>query len=253
MRKIKPKKSWEIGDNLCGSAWPREPKTMWNDDQPLLPIHLIDGDPETAWSSRSNGQPDRNPEWIRVDLPMESTVASVTLVCSKVGPCVNGCIKVGKALPGEIAIKVSRDAKQWETVYENRSFSGPNVGPTVIELKPRPAKQIWITANKLQNVGFWGHAFSIGEIEIEDPTGSNLAVCRVEPASRCRRPTTVSAWTGSRRTCCGPSSTTWASNGPASATTWGPSFGPTWSEKKGSLQLREDRRGDSNRCLPRTG
>ena len=46
--KFKPKKSWEIESNLCGSTPAREPKTMWNDDQPLLPIHLIDGDPETA-------------------------------------------------------------------------------------------------------------------------------------------------------------------------------------------------------------
>jgi hypothetical protein len=174
--KLKPKKSWEIHDNLCGSAWPREPKTMWNDDQPLLPIHLIDGDPETAWSSRSNGRPDRNPEWIRVDLPMESTVASVALVCSKIGPCINGSIKAGKALPKEIVIKLSRDAREWETVYENRDFSGPSAGATVIEFKPRPAKQVWIIANKLPNMGFWGYGFSIGEVEVRDPGGKNLAL-----------------------------------------------------------------------------
>src|SRR6266702_3975014 len=62
--KIVPRKSWEIQHNLCGSTPAREPKTMWNDDQPLLPIHLIDGDPETAWSSRGGSAPDTQPEWI---------------------------------------------------------------------------------------------------------------------------------------------------------------------------------------------
>src|ERR1051325_1143295 len=88
LTKITPKKSWEIKHNLCGSTPAREPKTMWNDDQPLLPIHLIDGDPETAWSSRGMTDADVQPEWIRIDLPVESTVSAVVLVCSKKGPCV---------------------------------------------------------------------------------------------------------------------------------------------------------------------
>ena len=46
--KFRPKKSWEIEHNWCGSTPAREPKTMWNDDKPLLPVHLIDGDPETV-------------------------------------------------------------------------------------------------------------------------------------------------------------------------------------------------------------
>ena len=174
--KIKPKKSWEIKSNLCGSTPGREPKTMGNDDQPLLPIHLIDGDPETAWSSRSNGVPDRNPEWIRIDLPAESTISSVALVCSKVGPCVNGCLKVGKSLPKELTVKVSRDAAQWDTVYENKDFAGPNDGASVVKFGPRPAKQVWIIGNKLPNVGFWGHGFSIGEVEVRDTQGNNLAL-----------------------------------------------------------------------------
>ena len=50
--KIRPKKSWEIESNVFG-AYPVQPsvRTMWNDSQPLLPIHLIDGDPDTAWCS----------------------------------------------------------------------------------------------------------------------------------------------------------------------------------------------------------
>ena len=115
--KIQPKKSWEITSNLCGSTPAREPKTMWNDDQPLLPVHLIDGDPETAWSSRGMNGPAIQPEWIRVDFPAESTVGAVSLVCCKNGPHKDLSQRVGKSLPKHLTIKLSRDGKLWDTVY----------------------------------------------------------------------------------------------------------------------------------------
>ncbi len=174
--KFKPKKSWEIKSNLCGSTAAREPKTMWNDDQPLRPVHLMDGDPETAWSSRGGAVPDRQPEWIRIDLPAESTVASVALVCGKTGPSVNGGLRCGKALPREITVKLSKNAKDWEIVYESKEFSGPDAGASEIKFEPRPAKQIWIIANNLRTVGNWGYAFSIGEVEVRDTEGNNLAL-----------------------------------------------------------------------------
>jgi len=178
--KIKPKKSWEIKHNLCGSTPAREPKTMWNDDQPLLPIHLIDGDSETAWASRGGTAPDIQPEWIRIDLPAESTVASVALVCSNLGPaahgqCGNG-LKPGKALPKELTIKLSSDARQWNTVYESKEFSGPDTGPTMIEFPAQRAKQILIIGGNLQPVQNWGPSFSIGEVEVRDKDGNNLAL-----------------------------------------------------------------------------
>jgi len=176
--KVRPKKSWEIKSNLCGSTPAREPKSMWNDDQPLLPIHLIDGDPETAWSSRGSTAPDTQPEWIRIDLPMESTVASVALVCSAKGP--SGLEKVGKMLPKAITVKLGRDGRNWETVYETKSLSGRDTGPAVLEFAARPAKQVWIVARDLQPVGDWvgnwGHVISLGEIEVRDPAGNNLAL-----------------------------------------------------------------------------
>jgi hypothetical protein len=180
--KIEPKKSWEIKHNLCGSTPAREPKTMWNDDQPLLPIHLIDGDPETAWASRGSTAPDVQPEWIRIDLPAESTVASVVLVCSKHGPAAHGqCgsgLKPGKALPRELTIKLSCDARRWNTVYESKDFKGPDTGPTVIEFPAQRAKQIWIIGGNLQPVQNWGYSFSIGEVEVRDPDGNNLALLK---------------------------------------------------------------------------
>jgi len=180
MVKLRPKKSWEINHNLCGSTPAREPKTMWNDDQPLLPIHLIDGDPETAWSSRGGTCPDTHPEWIRIDLPAESVVSSIALVCSEQGPGAHGqCgsgLKPGKALPGELTVKLSRDAKQWDTVYENANFSGPEAGPTVVEFPAQSAKQVWIIGRKLRPVQNWGPCFSVGEVQVRSPSGENLAL-----------------------------------------------------------------------------
>lgn len=178
--KIQPKKSWEIKHSLCGSTPAREPKTMWNNDQPLLPIHLIDGEPETAWSSRGMTDADVQPEWIRIDLPAESTVSAVVLVCCKRGPGAGTGygrgLKPGKALPGAITVKLSCDSKNWQTVFESTDFSGPDDGPSKIEFTPQTAKQIWIIGGKLKPVQNWGPSFSIGEVQVLDSAGQNLAL-----------------------------------------------------------------------------
>ena len=49
MRKIRPKKSWEITTNTMGATSPRVPRTELYDDQPFPGVHLIDDDPETCW------------------------------------------------------------------------------------------------------------------------------------------------------------------------------------------------------------
>ncbi|MBN1918228.1 MAG: hypothetical protein JW889_09985, partial [Verrucomicrobia bacterium] len=64
--KLVPKKSWEITNNLLGSTPAREPRSLRIDDQPLLSVHLIDGDPETCWCSRAQIEPDFEPVWIRI-------------------------------------------------------------------------------------------------------------------------------------------------------------------------------------------
>lgn len=180
--KFKPKKSWEIKSGLCGFTAAREPRTMWNDDQPLLPVHLIDGDPETAWASRYAGVPDRQPEWIRIDLPMETAVSSVALVCSKKGPSKNPKMGIGKSLPRELEIKLSRDARIWETVYSSEDLSLCEGGSKIIEFQAQRAKQIWIIGKQFrlgEGASPWetlGYAFSLGEVEVRNPQGENLAL-----------------------------------------------------------------------------
>ena len=186
--KIPPKKSWELRDNRCGSTPAREPKTMWNDDQPLLPIHLIDGNPETAWSSRGGTASHDRPEWVRIDLPAESSVAGVVLVCSEHGPCSPeyssfvrrhgglGLHFPGKALPKKLTVKLSTDARIWHTVYENDAFTGSDSGPTAVEFPAQRAKQVMVVGEVLDPVLNWGPSFSIGQLEVLDEAGDNLAL-----------------------------------------------------------------------------
>lgn len=190
--KIKLKKSWEIASNYCGSTPAREPKTMWNDDQPLLPIHLIDGNPETAWSSRGlqgyrdvsdSGVNDSRSEWIRIDLPTEQQIHAIALVCcseDSVYPDhvvyhVKNMSRVGRSPPRHVTIKVSRDGREWETVYVNENFSGSDSGANVIPIEPVIAKMIWIIGKGFKRVGNWGPSFSIGEVEVHNGRRDNLA------------------------------------------------------------------------------
>ncbi len=172
--KIKPKKSWEIKHNLCGATHEMTVRSPWADSQPFLPIHLIDGDPDTVWCSWGSRVPDEREEWIRIDLPMETTVGSVALVCS---PNFYPRLQYGRALPKQIEIRLSRDAWHWETVYRNADFAGDASGTTQIKFEPRPVKQVWLLANQFPvKELFPQHIFSIGEVQIRDPKGNNLAL-----------------------------------------------------------------------------
>ena len=180
MTKIKPKKSWEIEHNLVGFTHEMTVKSPWTDSQPFLPIHLIDEDPDTAWCSWGCHVPDGRPEWIRIDLPIEAEIASIAMVCSPSHPAMrihySGNKSYGRALPKEIEVLVSRDAWHWETVYENKDYAGDPEGVNVISFEPKIAKQIWIRANDFSEVvSFAGHVFSIGELEVRDAGGTNLA------------------------------------------------------------------------------
>lgn len=213
--KIKPKKSWEIKRNPFGVNAPEPgPRTMWDDAQPLLPIHLIDGDLDTIWSSYGCQVPDARPEWIRIDLPAEATITAVVLICSQnfadAKLWAEGKIQdefsyrkwAGRALPSELTIQVSRDAWHWETVYENKTFSGNDCGPsvileepnpqnsnltgvdryiqggTIIKFQPRIAKQVLITGFNFKRRldKYDGYAFSLGEVEVWDGKGNNVAL-----------------------------------------------------------------------------
>ncbi|NLE46167.1 MAG: discoidin domain-containing protein, partial [Chloroflexi bacterium] len=183
--KIKPKKSWEISNSKLGSTPAREPKTAANDDQPLLCVHLIDGDAGTVWCSRGQVQPTVEPVWIRIDLPVESRISAVTLVPHEtgLGPSEDNTlagmdgVRAGQAFPKSLTIRVSRDAWHWETVYENRNLASPlEMTPQVFRFEPRLVKQVWIVAEDVPRVLNLGHCMSIAQVEVRDESGADLAL-----------------------------------------------------------------------------
>ena len=177
VRKILPKKSWEISGNTFGATSPRVPRTELNDYQPYLGVHLIDNDPETYWMSRGQNQPDVEPVWVRIDLAKEARVKAVVLL-----PRIDN-----KGMPEDFTIQVSRDAWHWETVYEDHGYAGPpDSQPAVFSFELRPVKQVLIRARKCREVAVpdqygqptwtFGFCLSLAGIEVIDETGENVAL-----------------------------------------------------------------------------
>ena len=96
MRKVHPKKAAEIGMNRLGATTTRMPRTPENDYLPLEAIHLIDGNLQTCWCSRSQSQPDVEPVWIRLDLPVERVISGWCCASAPSGPPRDG----GQGGPG---------------------------------------------------------------------------------------------------------------------------------------------------------
>ncbi|MBN1418211.1 MAG: hypothetical protein JXP34_05505, partial [Planctomycetes bacterium] len=184
--KLVPKKSWEIEDNLLGSTPAREPRSLRIDDQPLLCVHLLDGDPETCWCSRGQIEADVEPVWIRIDLPAEAEIGAVRLVpCSKglrgYAPVpwetMEDVFPVGQALPRKLRVQVSRAAREWETVYRTEDLApNPAMSPLDLRFDPRRAKQIRIIGEVFPEVLTFGHCFSIAGVEVLSSGGANLAL-----------------------------------------------------------------------------
>jgi hypothetical protein len=190
VRKIQPKKSWEINCNKMGATSPRVPRIELNDTQVFLGVHLIDGDPETCWMSRGQNQADVEQVWIRIDLAQETRVKSVVLVprddnkvlsFSTVYPRVPGFDKAYGGMPEDFTIQVSRDAWHWETVHENRNYAVPrDTRPREFSFEPRLVKQVLITARRCTEVEItlmkFGFCFSLAGVEVIDESGENVAL-----------------------------------------------------------------------------
>jgi hypothetical protein len=179
--KIRPKKSWEIGENGIGSMVSWAPRVPQNDLQPFLSINLIDGDPATCWCSHGQGQPTVEPVWIRVDLARETRLREVVLV-----PRADG-----HGLPAQLTIKLSCDGWHWDTLYEGRTDDATRDGARLVFplAPPAPVKQIWVTGYDLPrfavadwtfiNDGTQGnmeHNFVLAGVEARDERGDNVAL-----------------------------------------------------------------------------
>jgi hypothetical protein len=126
-----------------------------------------------VWSSWGLLVPDGRPEWIRIDLPVETEIVSVVLVCAK---SFRSDV-YGKTLPKEVEVKTSRDAWHWDTVYSTKALTDEPV--VEIKFEPRLAKQVWIIGNNFPKAAAAGgplYVFAIGSVEVRDRSGNNLAL-----------------------------------------------------------------------------
>jgi len=171
-KKIKPKKSWQMGENYSGSLVSYEPREPRNDFQPTLPVNLIDGDASTFWMTRGEAQPDVMPAWVRIDLAREEKLREIVL----------NPVQKGGAWPKEVTVKLSQDAWHWTTVYQgDPSATLRRDEPLhVVLAQPVSAKQIYIVANQLPVIYLSSVAgerrFALSGIEALDERGENLAL-----------------------------------------------------------------------------
>lgn len=183
--KVHPKQSGQIQRNYLGVTTTRMPRSTENDYLPLEAIHLIDGNTQTCWMSRAQTRPDVQPMWIRLDLPVERVIDRVVLrkrppsdqARSTLGWVpIQGAVEVGRGVPGTLSVKLSRDAREWETVFDGPTADTPAKLDAEFRFPARPAKQIWITGDKLPLVENILYAFSLAEVEVYDTAGKNVAL-----------------------------------------------------------------------------
>jgi len=183
--KVHPNDSSRIGRNYLGVTTTRMPRSTENDYLPVEAIHLIDGDVQTCWLSRGQSQPDAQPVWIRIDLPVESSIERVVLRKRPPAEQKRGtqgwvpardAVEVGRGLPATLTIKTSRDSREWTTVFDGPTGDTAEKLDYAFRFAPQPAKQVWITAGKLPLVENILYAFSIAEVEVCDSAGRNVAL-----------------------------------------------------------------------------
>lgn len=183
--KITVKDSSQIKRNYLGVTTTRMPRSTENDYLPVEPIHLIDGNLQTCWLSHGQTQPDVQPIWIRLDLPVERTIDRIVLRKRPLSgqprnphgwQPIAGAAEVGCGMPASVVIKSSTDGRSWVTLLDGPTADTPKKVDFEARFAARPAKQIWITAGKLPLVENILYAFSLAEVEVYDTTGANVAL-----------------------------------------------------------------------------
>ena len=174
---IKHKKSSEIKRNTYGICT-HVPRSRDYED-PFNPSHLIDGDPESCWSSQQNSSPYPGvPPCAEIDLGKQCTIAQVNLI-----PYWHNT-----DFPLGFSILTSNDRKQWKTVLQvkNHKFddSGPLRGDKKVQAFPlrANARYLRIDFERLPLSGgnyaevSQGWKARLSGIEVIDDKGANVAL-----------------------------------------------------------------------------
>ncbi len=185
--KIKPKKSWEIGNNFLGLTPTRSPSSHVSGIEPHSPLKIIDGDPHTkGFVGRPDGDPSITRAWVRIDFPRSVRISSVALAG---GPS-NFEIRVfdWDLWPSKSGRNSQTEQGKWRTVckvtgHETQPITKPNnTAPAVYQkgeqtspsgatysiyqFDPVEAREVWLTSDD---------DFFLAECEVRNVSGSNLA------------------------------------------------------------------------------
>ncbi len=144
-------------------------------------LGLIGGDVRSCWASRGQNRPDFEEVWIRIDLPTEALVDRVVLVGHPEGMGRSGRTKrhdrVGQSFPRRLEVRLARDSWHWTTAYKTDDYAPQNIGGrNEVSFNRRQAKQIWVLASDPPITHYFGHSFSIAELEVLDEEGKNVAL-----------------------------------------------------------------------------
>ncbi len=184
IKKIKLKRSCDLKSNYLGSTTPRMPRTEENDDLRLECGNLIDGNPETCWCSNPQFQPDVEPVWIRIDLPIERSLNKIILK-KREGEIKRGnygwrpasnAAEIGCGIPEILTIKISCDGRNWTTVFDGETENKHSRTVFVYDFEEIRGKQIWIIGRNLMPVENLLCCFSIACVQVFDIKGREVSL-----------------------------------------------------------------------------
>jgi hypothetical protein len=179
MRVIEHKKSNEINHNTYGICT-HLPRSRDYED-PFNPIHLIDNDPETCWSSQQNNSSYPGiPPWIEIDLGKPAIITQVNLVP----------YWKNTDFPLGYSISTSVNGEEWQESFQTKlhlfNDSGPKYGDKIIQTitldRAVNARFVRIEFNRLPLSGgnyaevSQGCKARLSGIEVVNNEGCNLAL-----------------------------------------------------------------------------
>jgi len=179
LKTIKNKKSSEIKRNTYGVCT-HVPRSKDYED-PFNPSHLIDGDPESCWSSQQNSSAYPGvPPWAQIDLGKTHTIRQVNLI-----PYWHNT-----DFPVGFSVLTSLDGKAWTAILKVDNYKmaeqGEKRGDKIVQPflldKPVDARYVRVEFERLPLSGgnyaevSQGWKARLSGIEVIDETGANVAL-----------------------------------------------------------------------------
>ena len=176
---IKHKKSSEIKHNTYGVCT-HVPRSKDYED-PFNPSHLIDGDPESCWSSQQNSSPYPGvPPWAEIDLGTVHTIRQVNLIPYWRNTDFPVGFSVFTSLDGKTGNVVLKQ-DNWRIADQGEKRGDKLVQPFKLD-KPVNARYIRLEFERLPLSGgnyaevSQGWKARLSGIEVIDETGANVAL-----------------------------------------------------------------------------